>query len=109
MKHYTCFWLVLVLLGMASCSQVEYDIFGTLTGTVVDEATGQPVEGASVLLTPGGANVMTDAHGAFTFAELDAKQYTLMVQKHGYVTNRKTVTALPGETSQVAITLRKAE
>ncbi len=98
---------ILAMLLFASCGQVEYDIFGTLSGQVIDADTQEPLSGVSVLLSPGGKNIYTGADGLFVFEELDPQQYTVMVQKNGYKTNRKTVNLLVGETNNVMITMEK--
>ena len=53
------------------------------------------------------ANAMTGEDGTFVFEELDPGQYTLSVQKEGYYVDRKSVTAISGETVQTDILLRK--
>lgn len=53
----------------------------TVTGRVVD-AEGTPVEGATVVLN--GAEVETDAEGAYTFEEVPNGNYTVSVTKRGY-------------------------
>ncbi len=90
-----------------SCSPIEYDIFGTLSGQVIEVSSGEPLSNVSVLLSPGGKNTYTGSDGRFEFQELDPQQYTIMVQKEGYQTNRKTVTLVVGETNTVMITMEK--
>lgn len=102
-----CGWCLLFCI--TSCSQIEYDIYGTLAGSVVDVDTNQPIEGASVILSPGGKNVLTAADGTFSFIDLDPQQYTVMVQKAGYSTNRKVVTVVVAETTQISLTMQKSE
>lgn len=91
----------------SSCEPVTYDTFGTLTGTVVEMATGDVIAGALVTLAPSGKNTYTGVDGFFEFQNLDAQQYTLTVQATGYSTNRKTVTVVAGATERVNITLKK--
>ena len=91
----------------SSCEPVTYDTFGTLTGTVVEMATGDVIAGALITLSPSGKNTYTGADGFFEFQDLDAQQYTVTVQADGYSTNRKTVTIIAGATERVNITLDK--
>ena len=86
--------------------QLKPEMFGAISGEVVDIGTGDPVEGAMVTLSPGGMNVLTGYDGHFEFLDLDARQYTITVQKAGYITNRKTVTTIPGSVVSVVITLQ---
>lgn len=93
----------------SSCEPVTYDTFGTLTGTVVEMATGDVIAGALITLSPTGKNTYTGTDGFFEFQDLDAQQYTLTVQATGYQTNRKTVSIVAGATERVNITLQKEQ
>ena len=96
---------LLALLTTVGCDPITYDIFSTVYGTVVNNDTMEPIEGVSVVLSPSSKNMVTGADGRFEFAELDAVQYTITVQKSGYSTNRKTVNAIAGETTETTITM----
>ena len=104
MKKYL---FVLSLVLFASCSPVTYDVFSTITGTVFDEQTKDPIDGVSVILSPSGKNSITGSDGYFEFQDLEAGQYTLTVQATGYSSNRKTITVVAGATENVNITLQK--
>ena len=97
--------MLLALLTMVGCEPVTYEVFATVSGTVVDATTMEPIEGVSVQLSPSSKNMVTGANGRFEFAEVEAMQYTLTVQKAGYSTNRKSVNAIAGETTDVTITM----
>ena len=105
MKRLTFCALLLALLTMVGCDPVTYEVFATVSGTVVDATTMEPIEGVSVQLSPSSKNMVTGADGRFEFAEVDAVQYTITVMKAGYSTNRKLVNAIAGETTDVSITM----
>ena len=99
-----------LLIGIFSgCSKDEHDMFTSLYGVVTDRETGEPVANASVVLSPGGKTKITGSDGNFEFNDLDPQQYTVTVQKSGYQTNRKTVTAVVGEKVEANIPLAKTE
>lgn len=99
---------VMVLACMAACSSSDdYEIFAKIHGTVTDYETGEPLENASVVLSPSGRTKQTDASGYYLFEELDALQYAITVQKTGYITNRKIVDAISGEDVEISITITK--
>ncbi len=100
---YTC--LAAVFVFAAGCSKTEYDNFATLYGVVSDNTTGLPVANAIVVLSPGGTTKTTGNDGRFEFSELEPQQYTIIVQKSGYLANRKSATAIVGEQIEVNITL----
>jgi hypothetical protein len=109
MKRITILLSLLLLLGLFSkCTPPEYDLFATLYGVVSDYETGTPLSNASVVLGPGGKTKTTGTDGRFEFNDLEAQQYTITVQKTDYVTNRKTITAVPGEKTEVNIPLTKS-
>lgn len=92
---------------LCSCSKSEYDIYSSVYGIVTDNETGEPLENASVVLSPTNITKHTDADGRYRFDELDAQQYTITFQKAGYQPNRKLVTAISGESLEVNIHLKK--
>lgn len=99
-------FLCLVALPLLmSCSKDEYESFGTLYGVVTDSNTGNPLGNVSVTLSPGGVTKLTGSDGLFEYTELTPQQYTITVQKSGYQTNRKNVTAVVGEKVQANITM----
>ena len=100
-------FLIIVLIALAtSCDPVTYDTFCTISGTVLDLDSGDPIQSAVVTLTPGGYNTYTGSDGCFEFLDLDAGRYTVMAQKTGYVTNHKEVTAIAGSVVPIKLTLQ---
>jgi len=97
---------VLITLN-SSCKKKERDMFAALYGVVSDFATGTTISDASVLLSPSGKTITTGSDGKFEFEKLEPQQYTITIQKTGYQTNRKTVTAVVGERVEVNVTLNK--
>lgn len=83
----------------------DYEIYSTIHGRVTDYADGTPVANAIVTLSPTSLTQQTADDGTFTFENLDAQTYTITVQKSGYQPNRKTVTAISGESMEVNIPL----
>lgn len=92
---------------MSGCKENEdYDLYSTLVGTVYDFSTGNPVEHATVTITPTGLQALTDAEGSTEFHELDPGDYNVTVQKEGYQPNRRMIKAISGETVSFSITLK---
>ena len=84
---------ILFIVG-SSCSSTEHEFYSTLYGTVTDNITGNPVNAATIILSPGGKTTISGSDGKYEFTDLDVMQYTVTVQKDGYLTNRKTVNAV---------------
>lgn len=96
-----------LLLLASACTKTQYDLFGNISGTVVDYDNGEPIAQATVTLSPGGLNTYTGNDGHFDFKEIEAQQYTITVQKTGYQANRKIVEVPCGETVNTSITMKK--
>lgn len=100
--------LIIAFVALAtSCDPVTYDTFGGISGEVVDQETGAPVQQATVTLSPTGMNTYTGSDGTFEFIDLDERQYTVTVQKTGYITNRKTVTTIAGRVITIKLTMQQ--
>ena len=102
--------LFLLLVGAAtfsSCNRDPLYTFATLYGFVTEQATGEPVASANVVLAPGGRTTITGANGHFEFPDLEARQYTITVQRAGFQTNRVTITAVTGRRTGVNIPLTR--
>jgi hypothetical protein len=108
MKKYLFILSCIVFTGICnSCTKDEHNLFATLYGIVSDAVTSDPVSGATVTLSPGGKSQTTGDDGRYEFTNLDAAQYTVTIQKTGYKTNRKTVTAVATEKTEANIPLTK--
>jgi hypothetical protein len=99
---------LLLVMADSGCAKKERSIFAGIYGVVTDNTTGDPIAVASVVLSPSGKTTVTGSDGTFEFPDVDAGQYTVTVQKAGYQTNRKTITAISGESSPANIPLTKS-
>lgn len=109
MKKIVIFSTLLLFIMCCSCKKTEHNMYAdALYGVVNDSETGDLISGASVVLSPGGKTKTTGTDGRYEFLDLDPQQYTITVQKTGYQTNRKTVTAVVGEKTEANIPLTKS-
>ncbi len=92
---------------LTACNKEEFDSFGTIYGIVSDSSTGNPLGNATVILSPGGETKTTGNDGYFEFKDVTPRQYTVSVQKVGYLSNRKSITAIVGESVETNISLTK--
>lgn len=81
---------------------------GTITGTVTDAATGDPLVDVNVVVTGSLYGAATDADGRYEIAGLPPDTYTLQVSTLGYRTARQTVEVRGGETATVPFRLTPA-
>ncbi|MDE6303601.1 MAG: carboxypeptidase-like regulatory domain-containing protein, partial [Paramuribaculum sp.] len=95
-----------IIVCAAGCSNNnDYEIYGAIHGVITDISSGQPLDNATVVLSPSGLSIQTDVNGSYKFENLEIQQYTVTVQKLGYQANRKVISVVPGEDFQVDIQL----
>ncbi len=75
-----------------SSRSLEAEIVKTsITGTVVDENTGDGIAYADVVLDETGATAVTDENGQFAFSELEPGEYSVTAYAEGYAEGTETV------------------
>ncbi len=90
---------LVILFFSISCSSVGDEKLsqGSISGSVSDLTTGDPVSAASIILSPGGSSVITGSDGRFAFENLDPGEYVIEVNKEGYTSNSSSVLVKSGE------------
>ncbi len=91
---------------MESISIVEVmEQYGSLSGIVIDDLTGKPLYGASIILDNTAIGTSSDNEGEFTIQRLPAGEQTLAVRYMGYRSRTVPVSIIPGETMELNIVL----
>lgn len=88
------------ILAFTGCSEDEVSVFGSISGTIRDANTGNPIYNAEIMLSPGNKTTVSGSDGNFEFNNLESKQYTLNVTATGYQYNTRSVNVIPGEDSK---------
>ncbi len=68
---------------------------GTISGTVSDAYTNQPIGGATVTVSPGGLSSITGNDGIYNI-QVNAGTYTVTASNTGYTTASQTITVAAG-------------
>ena len=98
----------IVLFGGLYYSCAPEELPGSIYGTVVDKATGEPIKSAGVELSPSGLKTVTGSEGQFEFTELDPGKYTLTITKTGYVDGVSgTIEVKPGQQAKGDVQIEK--
>jgi hypothetical protein len=93
--------LALHALWYASAPPTTVDS-GDVLGTVVDQASGQPLAGASVALAENaGFGVTTGSDGGFRLSGIPAGTYTLQVSKSGYQSRALSIQVVAAQNTNV--------
>ena len=82
---------------LTSCTTDDVVLFGSIYGTVTNSKTGEPVQNAEIILSPGNMTTVSGSNGHFEFVNLDAGQYKLGIEAEGYEYNSRQVNVVPGE------------
>jgi hypothetical protein len=100
--------LLLSMFLLTNCSKDIEPIIGNLFGVITDYQTGEPIEDATVTITPSGDNKKTGSDGHYEFINLLAKEYSVSVSKANYRTDNKEVVVEAGKDSRLDFALRTA-
>lgn len=79
-----------------------------INGTVLDDKNA-PVEGASILLTPGDKGTMSNKDGKFTYSQLTPGTYSLEASFVGFESQTKVVTVNSAGTATVTFNLKVSD
>ena len=96
MKKIVYVFSLLIGLLLTGCEVELPETMGSIYGIVSDMETGEPIRGASVMLSPGNQTSVTGSDGHYEFANLEAGYYKLQVSANGYNTNSRQVTVVAG-------------
>jgi hypothetical protein len=101
------FAALLAVVALAACNNDSLPPaagFATLTGTVLDRATNQPVAGALVTVDTV-LTATTDATGAFKIEKVPSGIVDYTVQAQGYTLLEATTNIEPGKPAQLSVAL----
>ena len=98
----------IILFGGLYYSCAPEELPGSIYGTVVDKATGEPIKSAGVELSPSGLKTVTGSEGQFEFTELGTGKYTLIITKTGYMDGvSHTIEVKPGQQAKGDVQIEK--
>ena len=100
--------IFILLMLVCSCSEnVEELLKGSISGSVSDGTTGEPVPVVNVSLSPGGKSTVTGSDGSFSFENLDAGEYSITLQKDGYESAREDITVKLGDPTMAHLLIER--
>jgi PKD repeat protein len=98
--------LYLVLTG-PGCVPTAGAGVGSISGTVRDSVTGEPLPGASVSVGGGGGSAVTGPDGSFTIANVPAGVVTVSVELAGFSPASRSVTVEANQTASANLALSR--
>ncbi len=111
MKNFKILAILFILIALGSCSEdtVSVPVTGSISGTVIDKETGDPLENAKITTNPGSSTVFTDALGEFLLSNILVDDYSVQADLDDYTTGFESVTVLEGLTSTVALEIELSD
>lgn len=101
--------IVLTVAMLAALGASAHGATGQIVGTVLDERTGEPLIGASVLIEGTSVGAACDIDGRYTIRNAPEGTHTLVVASLGYATKKITQVAVKaGESLSVDASLAEA-
>lgn len=98
--------VVLMALCTALVAPALHAQTGTVSGTVVDEQTRQPLADAQVVIVGTEIRAVTRQDGRFALANVPAGSRTVRATRIGYAAGDRAVTVAAGQTATVNVALR---
>lgn len=101
--------IVLTVALLAALGASAHGATGQIVGTVLDERTGEPLIGASVLIEGTSVGAACDIDGRYTIRNAPEGTHTLVVASLGYASKKITQVAVQaGKTMSVDVSLTEA-
>lgn len=97
------FTIMSLLFGVLSYAQT-----GSISGTVLDAATGEPLLGANVIVRGTQTGATTNENGYYILRDLEPEQYTLDIYFMGYETLTRRIDLQAGQEVTLDLVLNKS-
>jgi TolB protein len=103
-------FLFVLLFSLYSCKEdtIQPEMFGGISGVVLDADDSSPIAGASVTTSPPTNALVTDDSGSFEYKNIKVGNYTITISKNEYNKNTVSVQVSDGETTSPTILLNKS-
>lgn len=99
----------LILSLLSACNEDELDIknYGSVTGTVLDAETYQPVEGVLITTSPASVSLLSDAEGHFAIPRITEGEVAISAKKKDYLSNSISVSVYEGQPTDLQMLIYK--
>jgi hypothetical protein len=107
-RRWLAFAASIVLLVGSGCFSSRSEGPGVITGYVYNDATGEGIAGARVVLVPSNITIQTGPDGAFRLEDIPSGKYTVRASAAGYVNGSVTgVSVSPGKVEWAKVFLKR--
>lgn len=111
MRNIKAILMLIFIFFMTSCEEDMFDVdkFGTISGTVVDGETYEPISGVMISTSPSSTTLLTDSTGNFQFERVVAGEVVLTARKKEYLTQSVNIAVFERENTAATFFLLKDE
>jgi len=104
-KNMKYLYMLTLLIVICSCSEdtIEDLGIGKVTGTVIEDNTGNPISDAKVTVVSSNVSLLTDANGNFVMDNVTIGQQSISVEKDSYLTSFESVNVISGGTVNIIV------
>jgi len=104
-KNMKYLYMLALLIVICSCSEdtIEDLGIGRVTGTVIEDNTGNPISDAKVTVVSSNVSLLTDANGNFVMDNVTIGQQSISVEKDSYLTSFESINVLSGGTVNIIV------
>jgi TolB protein len=99
--------VILTVVLLSSCKEdtVQPELYGSISGIVMDQSTSAVIEGAGITTSPPTSAILTASNGKFTIDNIPVGNYTITAQKNGYKKASVSISVRENTTTQATIFL----
>ncbi len=100
-------FIILSLIFLSSCKEdtIQPELYGSISGIVMDQDASSALEGASITTSPPTSAILTGSDGKFSIQDIPVGNYTITAQKNGYKKSSVSVSVRENAVTQATIFL----
>ena len=100
-------FIVLSIIFLSSCKEdtIQPELYGSISGIVMDQDASSAIEGASITTSPPTSAILSGSDGKFSIKDIPVGNYTITAQKSGYKKASVSVNVRENASAQAAIFL----
>ncbi len=100
-------FIILSIIFLSSCKEdtIQPELYGSISGVVMDQDAASAIEGASITTSPPTSAILTGKDGKFSIQDIPVGNYTITAQKNGYKKSSVSVSVRENAVTQATIFL----
>ncbi|WP_119843410.1 carboxypeptidase regulatory-like domain-containing protein [Reichenbachiella sp. MSK19-1] len=107
LKTHFFLFLIIPMYLFSSCKEdtIDFKEKGSISGTVLQAGTGNPLEGVEITTVPSSSVLFTDSLGFFIFPEVETGNYSVRANLNNYNTEISSISVFSDSESSTTLTM----